>query len=79
MARKNKEITELRIAIETIAAQVAVIRNAMPLTRLRIEQTRQRTGLYSLLSPALDELDSMYQATDEISKQVTTSLTKLME
>lgn len=79
MTRKNKEITELRAAIETIAAQVAVIRSAMPVTILRVQQARQRTGLTGLLSPALDELDSVRQAVDAIGEQVTSTLAKLME
>lgn len=79
MTRKNKDITALRTAIETIAAQVAVIRSAMPVTRLRVEQARQRTGLTGLLSPALDELDGMRQAVDAIGEQVTSTLAKLME
>lgn len=79
MTRANKRITELRAAIETIGAQVAVIRSAMPVTRLRVEQARQRTGLTSLLSPALDELDGMCQAVDAIGEQVTSTLAKLME
>lgn len=79
MPRANKKDTELRSAFETIAAQVAVIRSAMPVTRLRVEQARQRTGLTGLLSPALDELDGMRQAVDAIGEQVTSTLAKLME
>lgn len=79
MSRANKDITVLRASIETIAAQVAVIRNAMPVTRLRVEQARQRTGLTSLLSPALDELDDVCQAVDAIGEQVTSTLAMLTE
>jgi hypothetical protein len=79
MPRANKDLTELRAAFETIAAQVAVIRNAMPVTILRVQQARQRTGLTSLLSPALDELDGMCQAVDAIGEQVTATLAELLE
>lgn len=79
MTRKNKNITDLRTAFETIALQVAVIRSAMPVTILRVQQARQRTGLTGLLSPALDELDGICQAVDAIGEQVTSMLAKLME
>lgn len=79
MPRANKKDTELRARLETIAVQLAVIRSAMPVTRLRLEQARQRTGLTGLLSPALDELDSMRQAVDAIGEQVVSTLAKLVE
>jgi hypothetical protein len=79
MTRANKRVTELRAQLETIAVHVAVIRSAMPVTRLRVEQARQRTGLTGLLSPALDELDGICQAVDAIGEQVTSTLAKLME
>ena len=71
MAKTNKSVTQLRAQIETIAVYVAVIRSAMPVTMLRVEQARQRPGLAGLLSPALDELDGMCQAVDAIGEQVT--------
>lgn len=79
MTRANLRDTEIRSALETICAELAVIRGAMPITRLRVRQARERSGLTALLSPALDELDNVDQSVDVIGKQVTSALAKLLE
>jgi hypothetical protein len=79
MSRANKRITELRAALETIGALAAVVRSKTPVTRLRVSQAQERTGLTRLLSPALDDLDDVSQAVDEIVEQVTSTLAMLME
>ncbi|MBI5964905.1 MAG: hypothetical protein HY863_15610 [Chloroflexi bacterium] len=79
MSRADKRDTELRAMIETIGCELAIIRRAMPITRLRIEQARDRTGLTSLLCPALDEIDDVSRSASVIGDQVTAALAKLKE
>ena len=79
MPRGDLRETAIRAALETIAAEVAFIQDVGLVTRLRVEQARQRTGLTGLLSPALDELDDVNQAVSMIGQQVTSVLAKLTE
>ncbi len=77
MSRANKRDTEIRTALETICGELAVIRRVMPITRLRMEQACSRTGLTSLICPALDEMDDMGRSMIVIGEQVSTALAKL--
>jgi division protein CdvB (Snf7/Vps24/ESCRT-III family) len=77
MSRANKRDTEIRAALETISAEVAVTRKMMIVTRLRVEQARDRTGLDALLCPALDEIDEVNKAVTMIGQQVSVALRKL--
>jgi hypothetical protein len=77
MSRANKRDTEIRAALETIGAELAMIKTAMPLVRLRMEQARQRSGLDSLLRPGLDEADDVSRSVVEIDKQIAVALMKL--
>lgn len=70
MARANKQVTELRARLETVLAEVAVIRRVMPVHRLRIHQVKERTGWNGLLDPALEEVDTINAGIDEVSAQV---------
>jgi hypothetical protein len=79
MSRGDLQETAIRAALETIATEVAFIQDVWVVTRLRVEQARQRTGLSGLLSPALDELDDVNQAVSVIREQVSTALAKLLE
>lgn len=79
MPKPIKRDSELRALLEGISVELAVIRIAMPLTRLRVVQARERAGLTGLLSPALDELDDVSQSVSTIGQQVTSALAKLME
>lgn len=79
MARANLRDTHVRAALETIAAELAAIREISPITRLRMMQAMQRTGLVGLVSPALDELDYMSMAVREAQAQVSMALAALVE
>jgi hypothetical protein len=79
MARANLRDTQLRAALESIAAELAVIRETSPVTRLRMVQAMQRTGLVGLLDPALSELDVVSQAVCAAQSQVNVALAKLVE
>lgn len=79
MARKDKRDTEIRAALETICAELAMVRTWMPVTRKRVVLARESTGLTALLSPALDELDDMSKSMTVIGEQVTVALAKLLE
>lgn len=77
MPRANKRDTEIRAMLETISAEVAIIRRTLPVHRLRVEQARVRTGLDGLLSPALAEVDEVSTAAAEIGEQVRAALERL--
>jgi hypothetical protein len=79
MARANLRDTQVRAALEGIAVELAMIRDTSPITRLRMVQAMQRTGLVGLMSPALEELDDMSKAVREAQAQVSTALAKLLE
>jgi len=79
MARADLRDTQLRAALEGIAIELAVIRDTSPITRLRMVQAMQRTGLVGLMSPALEELDGMDKAVQEAQAQVSVALAKLLE
>ena len=79
MSRANKRDTEIRTALETICGELAAIRRSMPITRLRMEQARDRTGLTALLCPALDEIDDVSRSLTVIGEQVKAALAKLQE
>jgi hypothetical protein len=79
MTRRDLRDTEIRAALETICTELAVIRKAVPVTRLRVIQAQERTGLTGLLSPALAELDDVSDCVSTIGEQVTAALAKLLE
>ena len=79
MSRADKRDTAIRAMLETIGCELAIIRRAVPITRLRIEQARERTGLAGLLCPALDEIDDVGRSAGVIGDQVAAALAKLKE
>jgi hypothetical protein len=79
MSRANKRDTQIRAALETIGAEIAVLRSTAQLTRLRVQQARERTGLDSLLCPALDEIDEIRMAVVVIDQQVGVALAELAQ
>ncbi len=79
MARADLRDTAIRAALETISAELAVVRRTMSITRLRVQQAQDRTGLAGLLSPALDELDDVDQSMSTIGQQVSAALARLTE
>lgn len=79
MARANLRDTKVRAALETVAVEQAVVHDAIPFISLRITQAIQRTGLTSLLEPALDELEQISKAMDTAQAQVSSALSALTE
>ena len=79
MARANLRDTQVRAALEGVAAELAVIRDTGPITRLRIVQVMQRTGLIGLMSPALEEIDEIGKSVKEAQAQVSMALAKLID
>ena len=79
MARANLRDTQIRAALEGIAIELAIIQDTSPVTRLRMEQAMQRTGLIGLMLPALDELDDICKSVREAQSQVNKALTKLID
>lgn len=77
MSRADKRDTEIRAALETIGVELAVTRKMMIVTRLRVEQARDRTGLDALLCPALDEIDEINKAVAVMGQQVSMALERL--
>jgi hypothetical protein len=74
MSRANKRDTEIRHALEAIGAELAVLRNMNSITRIRVKQAQDRTGLNDLLSPVQGEMDEVVKCTGEIGKQVRVAL-----
>jgi hypothetical protein len=79
MARADLRDTRIRAALEGVAAELAVVCNTSPLTRLRISQALQRTGLVSLLDPALDEIDEITHAVESARVQVGMALEAMVK
>lgn len=79
MTRANKRDTEIRTAIETIGACLAVIRTPMPINQLRVEQATERFPLEQLLSPVQSWMMQTDQSMDEIERQITAALRLLKE
>ena len=79
MARADLRDTAIRRALETIAGELAIVTDACPVAKLRIEQACHRTGLTSLLAPAANELDDIAQAITVAQVQVRGALAVLTE
>lgn len=79
MARANLRDTRIRAALETVAVELALVWDASPITRLRIDQAARRTGFRSLLDPALHELDQVNQSMVTAQAQVSAALAVLAE
>ena len=79
MARANLRDTQIRSSLETIAVELAIVNDASPIIRLRINQAAQRTGLTSLLDPAVHELDQIGLSIGTARAQVNAALAVLTE
>jgi len=58
----TRAVAARRATAENAAACLAEAKTILPITRLRITQTMQRTGLTAILQPALDELAAIERA-----------------
>ncbi|NUQ86301.1 MAG: hypothetical protein HUU11_16470 [Anaerolineales bacterium] len=74
MGQPTKRDQRMRELLESILAEVAVIRRVMPVHELRITQVKERTGWDRLLAPALEEVDTVNAGMDAISAQVRAGL-----
>jgi len=79
MARANLRDTQIRAALETIAVELAIVKDAGPIIRLRVDQAAQRTGLSSLLDPVVHELDQIGLSIGTAQAQVNAALAALTE
>lgn len=78
MPKPIQRDTDLRCAMETINADIAIVRKMMVITRLRVMQAKDRTGLDALLVPALDEIDEVDKAINSMGSQVNAALRLLV-
>lgn len=74
MGQPIKRDQQVRELLESILAEVAVIRRVMPVHELRITQVKERTGWDRLLDPALEEVATVNAGMDAISAQVRAEL-----
>jgi hypothetical protein len=79
MARANKQVTDMREALEGAAWLMARIDQFQGFVRLRVIQAQQRTGLNDLLLPALDDLDDISRSAQSAQGQVDAALAKLLK
>lgn len=79
MARPSKTDSQIRTHLETIILELATVKMQVPVTRLRVSQAQDRTGLTGLLSPALTDLDDVTKSMSVIGEQATAALTLLKE
>jgi hypothetical protein len=79
MARANLQTTDLREALECATGALVRAEYTHRITRLRVDQARQRSGLDDLLDPALTELDDIYRSVMAAKTQVSRALTRLTE
>jgi predicted 2-oxoglutarate/Fe(II)-dependent dioxygenase YbiX len=79
VARANKQVTDLREALEGAAWLMARVDQFQGFVRLRVVQAQQRTGLDELLLPALDDLDDISQSAHSAQAQVNAALAQLLE
>lgn len=77
MARANLRDTLVRAALESIAAELAVVKEASLIVHLRADQAIQRTGLSALLDPALNELEQISRSVMTAQAQVRSALAAL--
>lgn len=77
MARANLQATDLRDALECATGALVRAEYMHRITRLRVDQARQRSGLGDLLDPALIELDDIHQSVMAAKAQVSRALARL--
>lgn len=70
MGQPTKSDQQMRAVLESILAEIAVMRRVMPVHELRISRAKQRSGWESLLGPALDEVTTINEGIDAISDHV---------
>lgn len=79
MARKADGAGKVRAELEGVSLTLVDIEEALPFVHQRITQAIRRSGLHSLLSPALEDLERMAKDVQQAKSQVGVAVTKLME
>ena len=79
MARANLFETDLRDALECATGALVRAEYLHRITRLRISQARQRSGLGDLLDPALAELDDINRSVRAAKAEMSRALARLTE
>lgn len=79
MAKSSARDSRIRAALETIGCELFVSSKTYPMLRLRIEQARDRSGLDSLLEPALDCVELLVKSHDEMASQLRAAMRELSE
>lgn len=74
MGQPTKRDQQVRELLESILAELAVMRKVMPVHELRIAQVKQRTGWDNLLDPALDEVQTVNAGIETIGERVRAEL-----
>ena len=75
----SKAVVIQREALENALASLVRIEYLHPITRLRVRQARDRTGMANLLGPALDEMDEMRVSVLSAKGQVCAALAHLVD
>lgn len=79
MPRKANGRGKVRADLEGVLVTLADIEECVPVVELRINQAVRRTGLETLLVPALDDLRRMVRDVVDARSQVQSALDRLME
>lgn len=79
MARANSQVTGLREMLENATGSLVRAQYMQQIVHLRVVQARQRTGLDSLLSPALEDLVEISRSAQAAQLQVGSALSMLLE
>lgn len=74
MGQPTKRDQQVRELLESILAELAIVKRVMPVHELRINQVKDRTGLDSLLAPALDEVRTVNAGIETIGSRVRAEL-----
>lgn len=79
MPRADQRDTDIRHSIEAIGTELAIMEDAQAFAGIRVRQAITRTGLNSLLDPALDEIQQIERSVCAARNHVAVALARLME
>jgi len=79
MARKAEGTGKVRADLEGALLSLVDVEEVLPTVVLRIEQAIRRSGLTSLLDPALQDLARITRSVREAKGQVSTATVRLLE
>ena len=79
MARKAKGTGKVRAELEGATLALVDVEEVLPEVVLRIEQAIRRSGLTSLLDPALQDMARIARSVRDAKSQVNTATVRLLE